>query len=224
MNNAKKMKDMISRFWENTGERNAHLGLSGNEDFYLKRAKDLVSEVFPVKNKTIIDFGCGGGYIGKQVLDSGAKRYIAFDVAARSIARAKVNTAEHAEKTEFIHLKEHRWDFAPYKPDIIVALAVMIHFPTLQYMDNFLNTCERSGAKYLVLEIRNCGRGSRGQANPYSSDCFRPSPQTCLTIETTPEHVAEKLPSYELVKDTDPAKAPTACQVLWFKRRRKESE
>lgn len=223
MQGAKQMTALIKRFWEHTNERNAHLGLSGNEAFYLKRADDLVGR-FPIKNKTIVDFGCGGGYIGKYVLEHGAKRYVAFDVAERSIKRAKENTKEFSEKTEFVLLREHRWDFAQYKPDMIVALAVMIHFPTIKYMDNFLATCERSGAKRLVLEIRNRGRGDLGQKDPYSAACFKPSPQTCLTIETSPEHVASKLPSYELVDETDADKAPTNCQVLWFKLKKKASE
>jgi SAM-dependent methyltransferase len=214
------MAAKIKKFWENTGERNAHLGLSGNESFYLKRAEEMVVNHFPVKGKTIIDFGCGGGFIGKTVLDHGARKYIAYDVAARSIARAKETTKEHSGKTEFILLTDHRWDFTSHKPDMIIALAVMIHFPTIGYMDNFLASCETSGAKYLVLEIRNKGRGNIGQSEPYSAECFRPSPKTCLTLETSPAYVARKMPSYELVEETDATKAPPNCQVLWFKKRK----
>jgi len=211
------MAKRINKFWESTTPQNAHLGLTEKEaSSRYKRAREAVGEVFPVKNKTVIDFGCGGGYIGKYVLDHGAKKYVAYDVAARSIRRARQNTAGYEDKTTFIQLSDHRWDFAAHEPDMIVALAVMIHFPSVQYMDNFLASCERSGAKYLVLEIRNNGRGTVMQKEPYSAGCFYASPKTCLTLETTPERVAAKLPNYELVGKTDPEKAPTNCQVLWF--------
>jgi SAM-dependent methyltransferase len=215
------MAQRIKKFWEGTNERNAHLGLSGEEDYLLKRAEELVGKRVRVQNKTVIDFGCGGGYMGKYVLSHGAKKYIGFDIAERSVKRAKQNTAEFADRAQFI-LHNHTWDFPSLKPDIIVCLAVIIHFPSKTYLDNFLSSVNTSGAKNLVLEIRNKGRGTFLQTEPYSAQCFVASPKTCLTCETSPEYVTERLPNYELTDQTNPVTAPTNCQVLWFKKKAKE--
>ena len=209
----------IKKFWENTNERNAHLGLSGEEDYLLERADVLVGKRMKVKDKTVIDFGCGGGYMGKYVLSHGAKKYIGFDIAERSINRAKETTAEFADRAQFI-LHNHTWDFPSLKPDILVCLAVMIHFPAKSYLDNFLASVNTCGAKNLVLEIRNKGNGTVMQPQPYSEACFKATPKTCLTCETSPEYVAERLPAYELTDQTDPVSAPTNCQVLWFRKKR----
>lgn len=214
-----KLANNMRRFWNNTAPRNAHLGLSGEEEFLIKRAHDMVIDKMSVKGKTVIDFGHGGGYIGKALLDAGCKQYIGYDIADRSNKRASENLAGYENK-ELILLTEHRWNFAEKNPDIIVALAVMIHFPTQAYLNNFLATVEVSGAKRLVLEIRDQGVGTVLQREPYNEGCFRPSPRTCLTCSTTKEYIVDRLPSYDLVEFTDPAKAPTQCQVLWFKKKK----
>ena len=222
---ANKLAENLKKFWENTAARNAHLGKDGEGADLMERARLFVGEKMSLKNKTVIDFGCGGGFLGKYLLENKPiKKYIAFDVATRSLSQAKENLKGFEDKTEFRQVIDHTWNFAELKPDVIVCLAVMIHFPTQLYLDNFIRTCENSGAKNLVLEIRNKGRGLVMQKEPYSADCFAASPKTCLTCETSPEYVAARLPSYNLVDKTNAERAPTNCQVLWFEKKRAKAE
>jgi hypothetical protein len=211
----------MNRFWNGTNERNAHLGLSGEAEYLIERCRTIVAEMGSVKNKTVIDFGHGGGYMGLVILEGGAKKYIGYDIAERSNKRAAANLAEFENK-ELILLKEHRWNFAEKTPDIIVALAVIIHFPTRLYLDNFLKTCDESGAKKLVLEIRDMGRGTELQREPYSESSFALRPRTCLTCNTDEKYVSAHLTNYELMKAGE--RNDNGLQVLWFTRKRKERE
>lgn len=207
--------DKMKIVWENTGTRNAHLGLDGEADAMAARYKALITEKLSVKNKTIIDFGCGGGLLGKYLLGNFAiKKYIAYDLAMRSLSIAQENTKEY-ENREFNYLKNHVWNFAEKKPDIIICLTVIIHFPTQVYLDNFLKTCNESGAKKLVLEIRDIGKGNVFQRDPYAT-----MKQTLLACCTNEAYVSSKLPNYELTEKTDATKASTNCQVLWYTRKK----
>jgi len=209
MNLTEKMKNI----WENTGTRNAHLGLDGEAEEMFARYKALVADKLSVKNKIIIDFGCGGGLLGKYLLENfSIKKYIAYDLSERSLKIAKGNTKNYENK-EFNYLEKHVWNFSEKKPDIIICLAVMIHFPTQIYLDNFLKTCDESGAKKLVLEIRDIGKGNIFQRDPYAT-----IKQTILTCGTNEPYVTSKLANYKLIEKTDASIAPTNCQVLWYTR------
>lgn len=216
---ANKLAENIKKFWNGTSPRNAHLGQSGEAEFLLARYRALVTDRIKCRGKVVVDFGHGGGLLGLHLLaDCGAARYVGYDVAERSNQVAAENL-KGFENKELILLTEHRWDFAAHRPDVLVCLAVMIHFPTRAYLDNFLATVEASGARHLVLEIRDVGQGTVFQTQPYSEGCFAMQPRSCLTCATSAAHVAERLPSYRLTDKTDPAAAPTRCQVLWFTRR-----
>lgn len=214
-----KLAQNLKRFWNLTAPRNAHLGQSGEAEFLFARYRALVTDRVRCKGKVVVDFGHGGGLLGRHLLaDCGAARYVGYDVAERSNQVATENLKEFDNK-ELVLLTEHRWDFAAHRPDVFVCLAVMIHFPTKEYLDNFLASVDACGARHLVLEIRDTGRGTVFQANPYSEGCFGMNPRTCLTCDTDAAYVAARLPAYRLTDQTNPADAPTRCQVLWFSRR-----
>lgn len=216
---AKKLGSNMASFWNSTGARNAHLGLDGEAEMLLARARAMVSDRVKVKGKRVIDYGHGGGYLGLHLLaDCDVAYYIGYDIAERSNKRATELLAGFDNK-ELILLKEHRWSFAEKQPDVIVCLACIFHFPTRVYLDNFLKTCNESGAKDLVLEIRNRGNGTRFQPDPYSVASPALQKRTCLTCETDPGYVGARLPAYKLVDKTEPEEAPTRCQILWYKRR-----
>jgi len=211
------LKGNIKKFWNSTPERNAHLGLSGEAEFLLARYKNLIGDKVPVRGKTVIDFGHGGGLLGRYLLaECEVKKYVGYDIAERSNRVASENLREFDNK-ELILLQEHRWDFAAHRPGVIVCLACIFHFPTKLYLDNFLKTCEESGARYLVLEIRDRGHGTKFQPEPYSAESFALRPRTCLTCDTTADYVAGKLPSYELTEKTE-INPKNGCQILWFRR------
>lgn len=213
------LAEKMKKVWETTVTRNAHLGLDGEREDMLKRYEALVTSRINVNNKTIIDFGCGGGLLGVHLLNNfKVKKYIAYDLATRSLKIAMENLREF-NNTEFNYISRYVWDFAEKKPDIIICLAVIIHFPTQVYLDNFLKTCNESGAKKLVLEIRDTGKGNVFQKNPYAS-----VKQTILACNTNEKYVSSKLTEYSLIDKTDATKAPTNCQVLWYEKKKANKE
>lgn len=211
MDLAAKMKQV----WETTATRNAHLGLDGEEELMLARFKNLVTDRMSVKDKIVVDFGMGGALLGKHLfsLEPPKRRprlYVGYDIAERSMKRAEENLKDHLDKTRLILIRKHVWSFAEQNPDIIVCLACIFHFPTKIYLDNVLKEMDRSGARRLVLEIRNTGKGTQFQTDPYST-----SKKTLLACSTTPDYVAKLLPSYALAEKTEPD-PKTGSQVLWF--------
>lgn len=206
-----KLAAAMRNVWNNTSPRNAHLGTSGEKAMLMARYKELVTDVVSVDDKTIIDFGIGGALLGKLLLSKHhIKKYIGYDLSDRSIAKANEHLKEYSNK-ELIHLVHHVWSFKEKHPDIIVCLACIFHFPTKTYLDNFLHECNISGAKTLILEIRNRGIGTKFQDAPYSS-----IQKTLMACDTEPKYVSSKLSNYTLVNATDNNKAATKCQILWY--------
>lgn len=206
---AAKMKE----WWETTSTRNAHLGMDGERQAMFDRYRELVTGRIDVAGKRVIDFGMGGGLLGEFLLRHyEPARYIGYDIAERSMAVASNRLKQWLNK-ELILIRRHVWSFAEKRPDVIVCLACIIHFPTRVYLDNVLHEMDVSGAQHIVLEIRNTGAGTVFHENPYSTNR-----KTLLACITTPEYVSEHLPSYELLEKTEPS-APTHLQVLWYERR-----
>lgn len=208
-----KLAENMRNIWNTTSPRNAHLGISGEKTMLIARYKELVTSMIDMKGKRVIDFGIGGGLLGKLLLSKyDIAYYFGYDLAERSINTAKINMVDFYNK-ELILLTRHVWSFAEKLPDVIVCLACIFHFPTKTYLDNFLFECNKSGAQYLVLEIRNSGKGTVFQSNPYSS-----IQKTLMACDTEPKYVTSKLANYNLVKSTNNLEAPTNCQILWYKR------
>ncbi len=217
---AAKMKQV----WEATATRNAHLGLDGEESLMLARYKELVSNRIDVSDKVVVDFGMGGGLLGKHLFSLKPKsrrpaKYVGYDIAERSIARAQevllglplwTPTTRMEDHVKLIQIKRHVWSFAEEHPDVIVCLACIIHFPTEAYLRNVLHEMDVSGAKHLVLEIRNTGRGNEFQANPYST-----MRKTLLACNTSPDFVNKMLTHFVQMNSTEPSEK-TGLQILWY--------
>jgi 2-polyprenyl-3-methyl-5-hydroxy-6-metoxy-1,4-benzoquinol methylase len=203
---AQKMKNE----WEKVNPRGVHFGISGEKEEMFARYKKYITDEIKVDGKTIIDYGCGGALLGLYLLSNfDIKKYIAYDLAEQSIRKAKENLAPFENK-ELNLVVRHSWDFAEKKPDIIVCLACMIHFPTQIYLDNFLKQCNNSGAKNLVLEIRDIGKGTRFQKEIYkdrgalTKACF-----------TDLGYVSAKLTNYKHIRSSE--KFASNCIILTYK-------
>jgi len=188
----------MKSFWEKVHTRGAHLGLDGEVPSMRERYARLLKAI-PLRGQAVIDFGCGGGLLGEFLFEKrGISRYVAYDVAKRSIEHARARIAPWGDRAQLILLEKHRWDFAAQKPDVLVCLACIMHFPSKTYLDNFLRTCDESGAKYLVLEVRY-DAATRFQQDPYSSE--KAAVKACFTNEP---YVSALLPHYKpVLEDKD---------------------
>jgi cyclopropane fatty-acyl-phospholipid synthase-like methyltransferase len=105
-----------------------------------------------LEGKTVIDYGCGGGYLGKYLFkEKGIKKYIGFDICDKSIKAAKKNLKSYDAK---IYKVTEHVDFSQYKANIFISFECIQHFPTFQYLLTFLKTVNESKIPEILLQIR----------------------------------------------------------------------
>jgi SAM-dependent methyltransferase len=210
----KDLENKIIDRWENCCPEGAHLypfDWHKSEKSMFKRYKQLVTDKININDCIIIDYGCGGGYLGRWLLENfNIKQYVAYDIAKRSIERAKEQLKNY-ENTYFKQVILNQIpNFYKKNPDIFISLACIIHFPTKNYLDKFLNKVNNCGAKFLVLEIRDKGIGLKFRENIYET--FLDGNQACYSPEN---YISGKLDNYELTKKAD--KRPTKCEILYYR-------
>lgn len=192
--NYKRRKMMISsedykRAWENrVSDRSVHL----NRKNFVRA--DLVSLFYQyqividnckLENKTIIDFGCGGGLLGACLFDSKIeiKKYIGVDVAQRCVVNAIKNNKRWKDKAAFeITDPCDLIDIKKYKADILIALNVIRFLPDMEYVEMLLNYFNKSKIKEIFLHFR-VGKQNEFREKPYKTT-HDIGQANYLTIET----------------------------------------
>lgn len=209
---SKKIDSAMRFIWERAGDRMAHLGeRKETRDLLHKHYKEELLAV-EFEGKRIIDFGCGGAMLGKYIFKAASpKCYIGYDISKASLNGARKNLKGlDPKKISLVYLDKHAWDFKARDPDLIIALSVIIHFPFKSYLDNFLQSCNESGANELILMIRDTGEGVKFQERPYrdrNSAIFG-----CVCNE---KYITENLDNYFLVAKRKKNKESN-CQVLKY--------
>jgi 2-polyprenyl-3-methyl-5-hydroxy-6-metoxy-1,4-benzoquinol methylase len=187
----------IVEFWETCGLSYAHLidGKRGKGLCPGSRLEGLLKSEFidkmSFKEKTIIDYGCGGGFITGYLLDhQGLKHSICFDIANRSLSKAKENLKRHLDKVTFqiLPVKLNEWE-----ADYFLSLAVIQHFPNKEYLDNFLDNLNKIKVDKIVLQIRNNNKTQFN--NAYDSEDGNKG----LACQTNPGYISNKLGRYKLI-------------------------
>lgn len=141
-------------FWETCNLNYAHLKdtikviKKGNNNE--QRFKNEFLDHVDFKNKIVMDYGCGGGFLGKYLIEEkGIKKYIAVDIANRSLLTAKKNLKNYLTKCDFILSDE-----AEFKADIFISLACIQHFESREYFDKFIKKLNDSKIPVLILQYR----------------------------------------------------------------------
>lgn len=156
-------KEYVRAWQERVGRVSAHLELTD----YLNGYKDYLVKhvgVLDLAEKTIVDFGCGGGWIGKYFPE--IKQYIGIDIAARSIEKAKENNPNSEffqiiPDKPFINIKN-------FDIDIFICLNVIHHFPDKEYFDFFFKELNQINTKQILLNIRE-NEETTFRENPYAT-------------------------------------------------------
>jgi SAM-dependent methyltransferase len=210
-----KLANKIKIRWEKCPTAGSHLYPTRwhvSEENMMNRFKTFLKDI-DLYNKVIIDYGCGGGYLGRYLFENwNIKKYIAFDIAERSVGRTNEQLEEYKNKKVILLEKNHNMDFVKYKPDIFCSFACIIHFPTQIYLNTFLKNVNNCKAMYLVLEIRNTNKGTVFWKKPYKN--FKAGNRACIT---EPDYISKHLTNYFLYKKTDHNKHKTNCQILYYK-------
>jgi SAM-dependent methyltransferase len=182
-------------FWEQCDRAFAHLDIDDHlvseENLYQSWKRNFI-KFFDWNNKSVVDYGIGGGYLGKMLLSEfGIRAYTGIDISERSLAQARENLRDHVGKTSFCLSPRN---FADIGADIFVSLACIQHFPSEAYLVDFLENVNGSSIAELMLQIRCADQTVFNPNNPTFS---------CLTNY---EYMARILVNYRLLYASYPAK------------------
>ncbi len=80
----------------------------------------MLNQVGDLSNKTIIDLGCGNGYLASKLLEQHPKKIILMDISESNISYAKEKT--QSEKVEFIRADATKpWGISPESINIVYS-------------------------------------------------------------------------------------------------------
>lgn len=150
--------------------------------------------------KIIVDYGCGGGWLGKFLFEKTAiKKYIGVDVAERSIAFAKNNLPKTKTKVQLIKIEP--WDQLIFlkrkKIDILVSVACIQHFPTQEYLLIWLAELNSLKLEWIILQFHF--HSASGGKTVFREDPYNSIRDVAYACYTTKEYIAKILTNYELV-------------------------
>lgn len=200
----------IKNFWEECNTTFAHITtddwLKSRENLFNLYARKIKYFNIDLDGKKIIDYGIGGGHLGMYLLSNfKIKKYIGIDIAERSIISAKENLSSH----ENVELFLTPVSFRDLESDIFISLAVIQHFPSLEYLDDFLTNLNNSAAKELLLQIRY------SKDNKFSKS-YETHSDVRLGCQTSPEYLSFRLNNYRLEKKSN-IENKNNYQYLYFK-------
>lgn len=77
----------------------------------------------PIKNKNIVDYGCGSGILAIAALALGARRAIGVDVDPKAVKAAMENARKNGVEDRFAAVAAKQFDenYAEYKADVVIA-------------------------------------------------------------------------------------------------------
>lgn len=84
---------------------------------------------FDASDKTVLDYGCGGGAVALQLLDAGPKRVVCFDLSEirTGKARATIHARGSEVSVDFLTADGHRTPFPDHFFDLVIGSAVLHH-------------------------------------------------------------------------------------------------
>lgn len=210
------MDQMIKKAWnERVSETTAHIKIDkwlGDLNKFLANYEQKILSKIEWKDKTVIDYGIGGGHVGKYLFDKkGITEYVGYDVAERSI-----NAARNTLKGKNAALK--LIDAVPASfgtADIFLCLAVIQHFPTLEYTKSFFTALNKSKIKILALSYRD------GKELTFQSAVYKTTHEVSLANTMPLDFVIDVLSNYELFDQSCPDAVNQNYIVLKLKTKKK---
>lgn len=172
-------------FWEHCRHFYAHL----REHAYVK-CKDIYTRALSLvdlEGKTVIDYGCGGGWTGRMLFDySKIGKYIGVDIAERSLHFARLHMGQ-CFGSEFYLAPV---TLSKIKADALVCFSVIQHM-TKPVMHDFLKNLDGSGILILLLHVRYA-------ENTQFNDAYNEGGSIGECCRTNKKYVSEKLKNYTL--------------------------
>jgi 2-polyprenyl-6-hydroxyphenyl methylase/3-demethylubiquinone-9 3-methyltransferase len=121
-NEIKKFEDLASRWWDPESEFRPLHAINPLRTEYI----NLHS---PVKNKKLLDVGCGGGLISEAMSAFGAE-VTGIDMGEAPLSVAELHLLESGEKVEYLKITaEELAERRPEQYDVVTCLEMLEHVP-----------------------------------------------------------------------------------------------
>lgn len=182
---------------ERVGTATAHLDLS----YFMHEGENRLYDIFEhfvrdavkwSKDTVLVDYGCGGGWLGRYLLNKkvSLKKYVGLDISSRSIAFAKCNIEN--KKVDFVEIDPYEYTLKEYAPSVIVSLSVFQHMPTIEVVDKALKEFNESGAQTIILQLRE------GKENTFAKAPYKTTHDINIANSLTTEHIQTGLSNYDM--------------------------
>ncbi|MDR3477500.1 MAG: bifunctional 2-polyprenyl-6-hydroxyphenol methylase/3-demethylubiquinol 3-O-methyltransferase UbiG [Gammaproteobacteria bacterium] len=117
-----KFSEQASQWWDRNGP------LKSLHDINPLRL-DYINQRAPLKGKTVIDIGCGGGILSESMANLGAK-VTGLDMSEAGLSVAKLHLLESGAKVEYIlDTAENMAAQRPEQYDVVTCLEMLEHVP-----------------------------------------------------------------------------------------------
>ena len=155
MNEREKNEKQLKLFWNNCDLHFSHNVIGGHLSNYstlTKKWESYFIDKVVFKDKTVLDYGIGGGYLGKYLLDNKKiKYYYGVDISERSIQKTSQILKKYNQK-KLLNTNIFYDDFKD-KVDIFISQACIQHFPTEKYLIEFLKQINSLKLDIVILQI-----------------------------------------------------------------------
>lgn len=148
--------EKLKNFWNNCDTAFAHTVINKHlkceNELYKFWESSFINRII-FKNKIVLDYGIGGGYLGKYLFSKkDIKHYIGIDISIRSLKKTDLILEKYSKKYDLLNCETFYKNF--YKNiDIIVCQACIQHFPNENYLINFLKKINQLNANTIMLQI-----------------------------------------------------------------------
>lgn len=152
--------------------------------------KKAIGEI-NLENKTIIDFGCGGGFAGLYLYKKiKIKQYVGIDIAARSIQAAKKRLDKF--DPQLMLIDPNIIPDLNIGADAFLSFACIQHCPDQQYLDYLLEKINGSNCRYIILSVKYM------PTNTFRDEPYKTTHDIGNACFTNAKYITSKLKNYKL--------------------------
>jgi hypothetical protein len=195
----------MKKFWNTCPPEFSHLKIQDQDlvavvdwdEAFLKK----LNEIMYLREASVVDYGCGGGQLGSHLHKHyGIRGYTGMDISARSRLGAYHHLqayccgTDESTKQLWFDICEHDIDFSSFiYNQVFISQATMQHFPSVEYLLDFLDNIDGSGIPYVVLQYRVDGM------THVTNDNYIDVREVCFKCYTTAKYINDTLTNYNLV-------------------------